>query len=303
MDPSVSHQSIHTGTLTDAVDRLFAPESKELSSVFTSRAVAADVLDDACEQIDRVRRRMAGPPRTTRAVVNIAKADCGVSLRWAAGRLEASRSQRAQVVFVAPDPASAKVAILTAYPQFSRKDPAADVDLEAALCASRRFRRAPYEEALPIRLAAYLGRDVHVLMDAGVPKVFLPVDDRQNPGLHLALTVTGRAVAPSGFATKGAAAGGRALFDVVPQGLERLMGLDARRALTAYCQTHGGFSKRLLRAPRLVEDPKAITDAELARRAMAFQRETGAAAEDARRRRDGGLGQRPETGDSRAMGL
>ena len=69
------------------------------------------------------------------------------------------------------------------------------------------------------------------------------------------------------------------------------------------CQAHGGFSKRLLRAPRFVEDPKAITDAELARRAMAFRRETGAAAEDARRRRDDGLRRRPEAGDSRAMGL
>ncbi len=289
IDPSVSHHFIHVGTLADAADRLFAPESKRESSVFANRAVASEVIEDACEQIGSVYRIIAGPPSTDRAFLDVRKTNCGIGLQWKNGRLRALKAQKAKVVFVRPDPASNRVAILTAYPQFNKKDPRAEIDLEAAICASRRFRSAPYEEALPIRLAAHLGQDVHVLMDEGAPRVYLPIDSRRNPGLHLVLTIGAQGISPSGFATKAAGDPNRALFDAVPKGFERLMGVDARKALATYCQVHQGFSKKLMRAPKLVENPKAITDAELARRAMAFQRETKAASEEIRQRREGAL--------------
>lgn len=289
VNPAISHQFIHLGTLADAADRLFAPESKPMSSVFSNQAIAADVLDDACEQINLVYRRLSGPPPTNKTFINVGRSDCGISLRWSEGKLEASRSQRARVVFVRPDPASNKVAILTAYPQFNKKDPQAEVDLEAAVCASMRFRSAPYAEALPIRLAAHLGQEVHILMEGGRPVAHIPVEDPFRPGLHLRLEITENRPVPVGFALKSSGADPLMPFEEIPGYLETSMGLDPRRSLAAYCQTHQEFPKKLMRAPELVENPKAITDAELARRAMAFQRETKAAAEEIRQRREGAL--------------
>lgn len=277
------------GTLVDAANRLFAPERKKMSSVFADEDTAKAVIAEACNRIDYVHRSMAGPPPRDKVFVNVPYDRCGISLRWERGKLEAVESGIGHVVFVRPDPTTKRVVVLTAYPQYKKTDPQAEIDLEAAICASRRFRSAPYEEALPIRLAAHLGQDVHVLMNEGAPKVYLPIDDRRNPGLHLVLTVGPQGIGPSGFATKATDNPNRAPFDAVPKGFERLMGVDARKALATYCQAHQGFSKKLMRAPKLVENPKAITDAELAKRAMAFQRETKAAAEEIRQRREGAL--------------